>query len=165
MKFLKLIFIKRSFLFSLEMFDAPRRSLRIKAKNLEKIFKAEREHLVAELAECKASLVGELPEIMSQKLQNSNANIDNLNYKQSMLRSSFALCPNEHYLKMEALIESVCDSRDPHYARYCHLHSDYCLIWFRAYSKWGCLDSLRETGGYFDKNIPNCGYRHNDLDN
>ena len=43
--------------------------------------------------------------------------------------------------------------------------NNYCLIWFRAYSKWGCLDSLRETGGYFDKNIPNCGYRHNDLDN
>ena len=90
------------------MFDAPRRSLRIKAKNLEKIFKAEREHLVAELAECKASLVGELPEVMSQKLQNSKANIDNLNYKQSMLRISFVLCLNEylvHYVIVDGFSE------------------------------------------------------------
>ena len=146
------------------MFDGQRKSQRIQAQNLEKKLKKEIEGMNAEVAKIKTTLVGESSEEMSQKLQNFKANIDDMNYKHSILRRNVSLCLTTHIQEEEKFIEAVCDSRDAHFEKYFHLHSDYCQVWFRGLGKWGCLEPIIETGGYFDLNIPRCRYRHKDLD-
>lgn len=146
------------------MFEKPRRSLRIKSKNMEIIFKKEKELMNRKESELRISLATETTEFFSQKLQNFRADVDTMNYKHSRLRESVALCVRTHILAEEKFIEEVCESREPHFERYFHLHSDYCTIWFRAYGKWGCLEPIDQTGGYFDKNIQRCGFKHEDLD-
>jgi len=146
------------------MFEKPRRSLRLKSKNMEIIFKKEKELMNVKESVLKKSFAQESTEIFSQKLQNFRADVDTMNYKHSRLRETVALCLRTHILEEEKFIDGVCDSREPHFERHFHLHSEYCTIWFRVFGKWGCLEPLDQTGGYFDKNIPRCGYKHDDLD-
>lgn len=147
------------------MFDLPRRSLRIQANQSQEEYLKRKKLMFANALKCKASLVDEKPENLSQKLQHFKANIDDMDFKHLRLMESLTPCLKTHLAEGEKFIKKCCESNDQHYERYDHLHSEYCRIWFRGTGKWGCLASIKETGGFLDKSSNHCGFRHQDLDN